>query len=453
MGRLTTIVAAATVFSAAVVSAQGGPSIAKCSLNQKCPESAPCCSQYGDCGKGAYCLGGCDPRMSFGLDSCVPAPVCKDKTMDMKSLDKIVNIEKYLGDSSKADWVASGEPLLYNGNTLLTMTPESSGTVIASTVDIWYGTVKAKMKTSRGNGVVTAFILLSNVKDEIDYEWVGNNLTNSQTNYYFQGILDYTQSGNISNSDTFANFHEYEIEWTPDYIKWKVDGKTEREKKKSETWNATGNRYEFPQSPSRLQLSIWPGGSDKNPKGTVDWAGGAIDWKNHEDLKNNGYYYTTLSEISIQCHKADKGQPGSHSGTSYYFKDAKATNDTVVDSDKPTILKSMLGTGTDMNAGADPNKSSEPVAVIPGGGIIGQGSNGEAAGNANGGGGGTAGAGGGGGGAAGSDKCQGGSTGFTQDCAAQNNPGGASSPAPKLAEGLGASAFAVVIALAGMLML
>lgn len=369
--------------------------------------------------------------------------------MAMSNMDGIVDIGKYLGDSSKANWVASGEPLEYNGNVLLTMTPESSGTVIASTVDMWYGTVKARMKTSRGQGVVTAFILLSDVKDEIDYEWVGNNMTNSQTNYYWQGVLDYTQSGNITNSDTFANFHDYEIEWTPESIKWKVDGKTEREKKKSDTFNKTANRYEYPQSPARVQLSVWPGGSDKNAKGTVDWAGGPIDWKNHEDLKNPGYYYATLGEISITCYKADKGKPGSHSGTSYYFKDAKAMEGDVVDSDKPTVLKSFLGSGLDMNAGADPSASSTPVAIIPGGGMSGPGVNGEAAGNANGGGGSSSG----GTGTTSGTKCQA-SSGFAQDCQAENG-GGAKSPAAKVGadRALGASVFAAVIALAGMVML
>jgi beta-glucanase (GH16 family) len=39
-------------------------------------------------------------------------------------------------------------------------------------------------------GVVTAFILLSDVKDEIDYEFVGADLESAQSNYYFQGIPD-----------------------------------------------------------------------------------------------------------------------------------------------------------------------------------------------------------------------------------------------------------------------
>jgi beta-glucanase (GH16 family) len=108
----------------------------------------------------------------------------------MDSTDNIVDVSKYLGDATKADWVAQGTPLPYKGNTILTMPANSAGTVLASTVYLWYGNVKAKVKTSRGAGVVTAFILLSDVKDEIDYEWVGTELDITQTNYYFQGIPD-----------------------------------------------------------------------------------------------------------------------------------------------------------------------------------------------------------------------------------------------------------------------
>jgi beta-glucanase (GH16 family) len=126
--------------------------------------------------------------MSFSLDSCVPAPVCKDKTYKMDSLDRYKDIGEYLGDPATADWVGQGEPLIYDGNVLLTMPPKSVGTVLATTTYMWYGNVKATLKTSRGAGVVTAFILFSDVKDEIDYEWVGVDLHTAQTNFYFQGI-------------------------------------------------------------------------------------------------------------------------------------------------------------------------------------------------------------------------------------------------------------------------
>lgn len=108
--------------------------------------------------------------------------------MSLDSLDRVVSIDKYLGNASEADWVSSGDPLIYNDNLLLTMPANSTGTVLASTVYMWYGNVKAKLKSSRGDGVVTAFILLSDVKDEIDFEFIGADLTTSQTNYYFQAL-------------------------------------------------------------------------------------------------------------------------------------------------------------------------------------------------------------------------------------------------------------------------
>lgn len=108
--------------------------------------------------------------------------------MKLDSLDTVQDISDYLGDPKKADWVSQGEPTPYKDSLLLTMPKGSVGTVMASTEYMWYGNVKARMKTSRGRGVVTAFILFSDVKDEIDYEWVGVDLETAQTNFYFQGI-------------------------------------------------------------------------------------------------------------------------------------------------------------------------------------------------------------------------------------------------------------------------
>ena len=64
------------------------------------------------------------------------------------------------------------------------------GTLLATTSYVWYGKISAKLKSSRDAGVVTAFILLSDVKDEIDFEFVGADLESAQSNFYFQGITD-----------------------------------------------------------------------------------------------------------------------------------------------------------------------------------------------------------------------------------------------------------------------
>ena len=71
------------------------------------------------------------------------------------------------------------------------------GTLLASTSYVWYGKISATMKTSRGQGVVTAFILLSDVKDEIDWEFIGADLNDGQSNYYFQGLPDCKNGTNL----------------------------------------------------------------------------------------------------------------------------------------------------------------------------------------------------------------------------------------------------------------
>ncbi|KGQ04770.1 hypothetical protein BB8028_0001g02040 [Beauveria bassiana] len=378
--------------SLAVALLSAGTALALCSPANPCPESSPCCSQYGECGVGAYCLGGCDPRGSFKLDACAPAPVCSDKKIKFDKIDKTsVNILKYLGDASKADWMVQGEVVQYNDYALMTMAKDTPGTVLASTEYMWYGNVKATMKTSRGRGVVTAFILLSDVKDEIDYEWVGVDLGTSQTNYYFQGITNYGNSGNISTDDTFGSWHEYEIRWTPDKIEWLVDGKPHRSKERKDTWNKTANAWAFPQTPARVQLSIWPGGKASNAPGTINWAGGVISW-DHPDVKNNGYYYAAVKSVEIECYNA-KNAPGTNKGKSYIYTDATATNDTVKDTDKSTILGSFDATGLNMDLGksSDPDKPKSTQASVPGGGIPGKNDHGDAApsgGNGGGGGGG-----------------------------------------------------------------
>lgn len=335
-----------------------------CGLDKRCPKETPCCSQYNQCGVGAFCLGGCDPRMSFSIDSCMPAPVCQDKTLRTDTLDRYKNHLEYLGDPKDVDWVGQGEPKIYNGDMLLTMAPRTVGTVLASTTYMWYGTVKAKIKTGIGKGVVTAFILFSDVKDEIDYEWVGVDLNQVQTNYYFQGITDYTNTGNTTGlSNTYENWHEYEIRWTPEEVKWIVDGVERRSKKKSETWNSTSNQWGFPQTPSRVQISIWPGGLETNAEGTVNWAGGVIDWQS-DYIKKNGYYFAAFKDVKVECYKTDKA-PGTNKGKSYYYNSIIGTNDTVVDSNKRTTLKSMAASGLDMDKDLD--GLQDGAQFVPGG--------------------------------------------------------------------------------------
>ena len=132
----------------------------------------------------------------------MPAPQCKNQDYKLTSLDGITANTKYLGDSSTAKWVSQGTPLLTPDNSAVILTlaedgASASGTLLSSTNYVWYGKVSATMKTSRTAGVVSAFVLFSDVQDEIDFEFVGTDLNTAQSNFYWQGVTDCEYSGNV----------------------------------------------------------------------------------------------------------------------------------------------------------------------------------------------------------------------------------------------------------------
>ncbi|OJK03119.1 hypothetical protein ASPACDRAFT_58069 [Aspergillus aculeatus ATCC 16872] len=341
-----------SLFLASLAATSALASAPTCSTSSQCPEEYPCCSQYGECGTGAYCLGGCDPISSYSLDSCVSEPVCQSRTYTWENLDKSALNTKYLGNSSEADWVYSGYPKIEDGNLLLTMPKNTVGSLFANNHYVWYGKISGKVKSSRGKGVVTAFILLSDVKDEIDFEFVGSDLANVQTNYYWQGVLDYNNGGKsaVNGSDTFDDWHEYEIDWTEDAITWSVDGQVTRTLTKESTYNATSKTYKYPQTPSRMQLSLWPAGQASNAEGTIEWAGGEIDWDS-EDIKDKGYYYATFGDITVECYDAPNGTV-SKGDKSYAFVNEDGLEGSVVITDNSTVLASFGATGLDMDLGS-----------------------------------------------------------------------------------------------------
>lgn len=171
--------------------------------------------------------------------------------------------------------------------------------------------------------------------------------------------------------------HDYEIDWQPDTITWSIDGNVVRTLDREDTWNATANRYFFPQTPCQVQLSLWPGGLPTNGEGTIEWAGGLVEWDS--PYMTNGYYYAQFDSVSIECYDPPSGA-NVNGSKSYIFTDPAMTNNTVEVSDDNTVLKSFLGTGTNLTAGSTTSSGnssqSSDVATVPGLSGAGSGSNG-----------------------------------------------------------------------------
>ncbi|KAF7319129.1 Glycoside hydrolase family 16 protein [Mycena chlorophos] len=312
------------------VNAQAGQT---CNVTTSCLAAAPCCSEYGFCGTTeAFCLGGCNPLYSYKLDSCLPNPVCQSTLHTFPNNDRLLsNATIYDGNATEYDFtVDEGSVINTNqngGELVLILTEANGGTRISSTRYLHYGTVTAKMKTGRWDGIVTAFITMSNVKDEIDWEFPGNTTLEGQSNYFWQGLITNPRHGGFSNisSDSYSNYHDYTIDWQQDQLNWLIDGKVVRTLKKSDT--LVNGVYQYPTTPSRIQLSLWPAGTSTDNAGTVAWSGGLINY-NDPDYVSAGHFYALISSINITC--ADPTAPAADI-TGYVYGSNSSTDTPSVD--------------------------------------------------------------------------------------------------------------------------
>ncbi|KAF8636901.1 hypothetical protein AX17_003153 [Amanita inopinata Kibby_2008] len=316
-----------------------------CNVTNPCPDSAPCCSEFGFCGSDSFCLGGCNPFSSHSLDSCRPNPVCEDATHVFADNSKILsNATFYDGNATGYDWVVDKGNIMNtnaNGGELaMILTQDNGGTRLSSTRYIHYGTITAKLKTGRWGGVVAAFITMSDIKDEIDWEFPGAATTQGQTNYFWQGVIPqgHTNGATTNNiQDTFGTYHEYTIDWQPQTLTFLVDGKPVRTVQKSDTIDSSGVAN-YPTTPARVQLSLWPAGISTSAPGTVQWAGGMINW-NDPDYQSAGHFYALVQSVTVKC-----ADPVSHGPniTSYVYQTNTTKNPAIAFSNETTLLNSAL---------------------------------------------------------------------------------------------------------------
>ena len=163
-------------------------------------------------------------------------------------------------------------------------------------------------------------------------------------------------NASVTDADTFDDWHTYEIDWTPEQVQWIVDGEVKRTLLKSDTFNETANRYQFPQTPARLQMSLWPAGQSSNAPGTIAWAGGEIDWDS-EDIKDTGYYYATIGQVDVTCYSTPDGITTT-GNNSYIYTSSNAMETDVEVTSNSTVLGSLGATGLDMTLGAGSTSAS-----------------------------------------------------------------------------------------------
>jgi len=170
-----------------------------------------------------------------------------------------------------------------------------NGATLNSSRLMQYGSVSATVKVASVPGSVTAFITMSDGGDEIDVEWVGGDTSHFQSNYFYHGIEIYGVNGgdhHVNGSPVSEAFHNYTIDWEPNYITWSVDSVVVRNKTRASTKNSDGT-YHFPSEATRVQLGIWDGSASP---GTATWANGPINWN-----KAGSVISAYVQSVTIRC--------------------------------------------------------------------------------------------------------------------------------------------------------
>ncbi|KAI9487089.1 MAG: concanavalin A-like lectin/glucanase domain-containing protein [Benjaminiella poitrasii] len=169
-----------------------------------------------------------------------------------------------------------------------------SGCTFNATTYMQYGKFSATVKSAKVPGAVTAVILIADNGDEIDFELLVSPSKQITSNYFYGPKIVYGKNGrdeDAPNGNVFDEFYKYTIEWSPSEIKWFINDEEIRTTTLTET--KSGNTYEFPSHPARVQIGLWDGSGSS---GTAQWAHGPIDWS-----KQKAPVTAYIKNVQITC--------------------------------------------------------------------------------------------------------------------------------------------------------
>ncbi|OJD28079.1 hypothetical protein ACJ73_00506 [Blastomyces percursus] len=292
----------------------------------------------------------CDPLQK----SCPPNPALG------KSIE--IDLAKGLPDG----WDTSKDIKYDSDGASFTIEKDGMKAEIQSNFYIMFGKVEVTLKSSPGKGIVSSVVLQSECGDEIDLEWIGGDNMQVQTNYYAKRTPDHTRGGFHPSPDNQNTFRTYSIDWDSERIIWKIDGNTVRVAE-----SAGGN---YPQTPSYIKIGNWAGGDPaQNAKGTVEWAGGPVDYSlapftmQVKSIKiadySTGKEYVYIDKTgSWKSIKAVDGMVNGHGRNDGTEPSPTTTASTSVSTNRTSSQTSCDPKGSpDATCGSGPSRSTEPT--------------------------------------------------------------------------------------------
>lgn len=214
--------------------------------------------------------------LSFGLYGCTAANGLTKEQLDLPEHitadeDKIADFSKGIpegfwarhdrGNGGMFDCSFHWDHAVIEDNLLyLKLTKEEEGYVGAeyrTHLKYSYGFYSVSMKPMKCSGVISSFFIYTNHPwDEIDIEFLGNDTTKIQFNYFLNGAGGHEYIYDLG-FDASEEFHEYGFDWQPDSITWYVDGVA--------VYRVEGD---MPSHEGHIMMNLWNTADFK-----ADWAG------------------------------------------------------------------------------------------------------------------------------------------------------------------------------------
>lgn len=247
------------------------------------------------------------------------------------------------GESDSFSVLGYNDKITYdNDGAHFTISGSGDAPTISSNFYIMFGQVDIVAKSAPGIGIVSAAVLISDDLDEIDWEWLGKDNSQVQTNYFSKGDDTTFDRGGFSHVSTAQNeYHTYGIEWTASRVVWTIDGQIVR------VLDNPGNGY-YPQTPMQVRIGSWSAGDPKNRIGTIQWAGGETNY-------TQGPFVFTIKSVNIHDYSTGKEYVyGDHSGSWTSIQSVNGNVNSNADDTQGTVQKLF-----DSNQGKIMNKDQD----------------------------------------------------------------------------------------------
>ncbi|WP_029031780.1 family 16 glycosylhydrolase [Salinarimonas rosea] len=158
---------------------------------------------------------------------------------------------------------------------------------VQSTDVFSYGTYEVRMRAARGQGVMSAFFTYTgpyfgDPHDEVDIELPGARPRSVEVNAYVDG-----SHGDIGQAvelgfDASQGFHDYAFEWTPEVIRFYVDG---------EQVGEITDPDRIPDTPGKIYLAVYSGRGQYEP-----WLGRFVETSETPTMTVERVAYTAPGE-------------------------------------------------------------------------------------------------------------------------------------------------------------